>query len=270
MKALLAAILAPALLFASPAAAQGPQPAEGWRITAGAGALFTPAYEGDDDYRLRLLPNIKIEYGDRFFASVQDGLGYRVINEESLRVGPIARIAFARNEDGSEPFAITGERTTDLIGLGNVATTAELGAFAEVDFGPLTAGLEARYGVNGHNGFVADASLRYSGVAQFGGPPLIYSFGPRMTIVGDDYNDAYFSVTPVQSFASGLPVFDADGGVQTVGAGATAILPLTRRTSLVAVAGYDRFVGDAGDAPLIRLRGSRNQATVGVFFGYTF
>jgi len=256
--------------IATPALAQPPKEPDGWRLSVGAGALFSPTYEGDDDYRLSLLPNIQIAYGDRFFASVQDGVGYNAINSERLRIGPIARIKFSRDADGSQPFAIAGDRTTDLIGLGDVATTIELGGFAEIDLGAITASAEARQAVNGHDGFVIDAGARYGGRTFAAGPPIIYSFGPRLKIVSDNYNEAYFGVSPGQALASGLPLYDPDGGVHSFGAGATVILPIDRanKMSAVFIAGYDRLVGDAGDAPLVQLRGSRNQAAVGLFFSY--
>jgi outer membrane protein len=258
------------ILPAASASAQPPQESEGWSLSVGGGALFTPTYEGDDDYRLSLLPNIQIAYEDRFFASVQDGVGYNLINSDALRVGPIARVRFSRQEDGDQPFAITGERTTDLIGLGDVSTTLEFGAFAEADVGPLTASIEARQGVNGHDGFVLDAGLSYGARSFALGPPVIFSIGPRIKIVGDNYNDAYFSITPAQSLASGLSVYDADGGVHSYGVGGALIFPITRDNSLSAVmiGGYDRLAGDVGDAPLVRLRGSRNQATLGFFISY--
>ena len=270
MKILIGTITAVFAMAATQAAAQQPAAPEGWSVSVGAGTLFSPSYEGDDDYRLSLLPNIQIAYGDRFFASVQDGVGYNLINLDTLRAGPIARIEFSRDADGSQPFAITGEPTNDLIGLGDVSTTIELGGFVEFDAGPLTASVEARRAVNGHDGFVAEAGLRYGGRVFALGPPLIYSIGPRMKVVSDNYNDSYFSVTPDQSIASGLPVYDADGGVHSFGAGATVIFPLSRdnKMSAVLIAGYDRLTGDAGDAPLVRLRGARDQAAVGFFFSY--
>lgn len=270
MKKLPLSIAAASTVFATQAIAQPPDAPDGWSLSVGAGALVSPTYEGDDDYRLSVLPNIQIAYGDRFFASVQDGLGYNVVNNGQVRLGPIARIEFSRDVDGSQPFAIAGDRTTDLIGLGDVDTTIELGGFAAFDVGPLTASVEARQAVNGHDGFVAEAGLRYGGRAFLFGPPIIYSVGPRVKLVDGNYNDAYFSVTPTQALASGLPVFDADGGLHSVGAGATVILPLSRdnKMSAVFIAGYDRLTGDAGDAPLVRLRGSRDQATAGLFFSY--
>ncbi len=254
------------------ASAQPGKPGAGWSVGVGGGVLFAPSYVGDDDYRLSALPNIEITYEDRFFASVQGGVGYNLINDKGLRVGPIARIQFSRDEDGSQPFAITGERTGDLQGLGDVDTTIELGGFIEYDVGPLELSVEARQGVNGHDGFIADIAASFGGRNFAFGPPLIYSIGPRLTIVDDHYNTTYFGVNAAQSIESGLPQFDASGGLYSYGVGASLILPLSRTAPVTAImiAGYDRLAGDAGDAPLVQLRGSRNQASVGVFLSYGF
>jgi outer membrane protein len=255
---------------ASPALAQGRPVSEGWGLTVGAGGLMTPTYEGDDTYRVSILPNIQVTYGDDFFASVQDGIGYRAINTETLRAGPIARIKFSRSDDGDQPFAITGDDTTDLIGLNDVDTSIELGGFVEYEVAGFTLSAEARQAASGHDGFVADLGVKWSGRSMAFGLPLIWSVGPRMRLVDDSYNDAYFSVDAAQSIASGLPVYTAGGGVHSYGIGATAILPLDREETWTAVlfAGYDRLAGDVADSPLVQLRGSEDQATLGVFLSY--
>ena len=101
---------------------------DGWSVTVGAGGLLVPTYEGDDAYRLSILPNIQVAYGDTAFASVQDGVGYRVINTFGLRAGPIARIKFSRDADGDQPFAVTGEDSADLVGLRDVDTSPNASA----------------------------------------------------------------------------------------------------------------------------------------------
>ncbi len=87
---------------AQPAFAQEPPVEEGWRVNVGAGGLYAPSYDGDDDYRLSVLPSIQINYGDTFFASVENGVGYRWINGETFRAGPIARVQLSRKEDGEQ------------------------------------------------------------------------------------------------------------------------------------------------------------------------
>lgn len=241
---------------------------EGWGLNVGAGGLMSPTYEGDDSYRVSILPNIQLTYGDDFFASVQEGVGYRFINEDTLRAGPIGRLKFSRSEDGDQPFAVTGDDTTDLRGLGEVDTTFELGGFVEYEIGDVTLGAEARKAVSGHDGAVLDLEASWSGRSMALGPPLIWSFGPRVRVVDDTYSQAYFGVTPVQSVAAGLPVYSAGGGVYSYGLGGTAILPLDDRWTMVAFASLERLTGDAADSPLVQLRGSEDQATLGLFVSY--
>ena len=254
---------------AGQAIAQERPPNDGWSVTVGAGGLLAPTYEGDDAYRLSVLPNIQVAYGDTLFASVQDGIGYRVINTDYLRAGPIARIKFSRDADGDQPFAVTGDDSTDLVGLRDVDTSFELGGFVEYEIAGVTLSAEARQAVSGHKGFVADLGVKWSGRAALFGPPVIWSAGPRVRLVSDDFNDAYFGVDPGASVASGLPVYNAEGGVHSYGIGATAIMPISNTWTAAVFAGYDKLVGDAGDSPLVQLRGSEDQATLGVLLSYT-
>lgn len=260
------------VLCGAPALAQERPVNEGWGVTVGAGGLVAPTYEGDDSYRVSILPNIQVTYGDTFFASVQEGVGYRVVNSDTLRAGPIARLRFSRDEDGDQPFAVTGDDSTDLIGLGDVDTSFELGGFVDYELGAITFSAEARKAVTGHDGLVADVGARWSGRSMAFGPPVIWSIGPRAKIVDDSFNAAYFGVTGAQSLASGLPVYTADGGLHSYGVGATAIIPIDRlnRWTAIAFAGYDRLTGDAAESPLVQLRGAEDQATLGVFVSYRF
>lgn len=258
--------------FALPALSQEAESRDGWQLTVGAGSLYSPSYEGGDSYELRILPNIQVKYEDRFFASVQEGLGYNLIRTDGFTAGPIGRIKFSRKEDGNQTFTISGSRTDDLAGLGDVDTSFELGGFLRYQNGPFSAGAELRQAVSGHQGLVADFNANLSGRIMAFGPPLILSAGPRLRLVDDSYNQAYFGVRPKQSAASGLPVYKAGSGLYSYGLGGFAFLPLDRsgNWSLVAIAGYDRLAGDAGDAPLVRLRGDASQFSAGLFLSYTF
>lgn len=255
-----------------PALAQAPEPAEGWQVTLGAGSLHAPTYEGDDDYAVSILPNIQFNYADRFFASVQDGAGYNWIQSESLSAGPIGRVRFSRKDDGDQSFAVSGAGTSDLVGLGDVDTSFELGGFLRYRSGPWSAGAELRQAVSGHEGLALDLNAGAGGVITGFGPPIIWSAGPRVKIVDESYNAAYFGVTPAQSAGSGLPVYEAGGGAARYGVGALGLIPLDRdfKWSVVTFAGYDRLTGDSGDSPLVTLRGDADQFSAGVFISYTF
>ena len=260
------------VLASGAAVAQERQEANGWSVTVGAGSLYSPTYEGDDDYSLSILPNVQLKYGDRFFASVQEGVGYNLANRENLQAGPIARVRFSRDEDGDQTFAVSGGRTNDLRGLGDVDTSIELGGFAEYKIADFIVGAEVRQAVSGHEGLVADLDARWGGVFTAFGPPVIWSAGPRARFTDDQYTSTYFGVTPAQAIASGLPEYRAGGGLYSYGVGGTAILPLSKdgAWSAVFLASYDKLSGDVADAPLVQQRGDDAQATFGAFVSYTF
>ena len=241
--------------------------ASDWRLSVGAGAIVSPSYEGDDEVRLSIVPDIRVAYGDRFFASVQEGIGYRAVLAPNLQAGPIARVKFGREESGEQTFALSGDDSDDLVGLGDVDTSLELGGFVQYALGPMLIEAEARQGVSGHEGFVADIGLRWRGQVALDGSILRYGLGPRVRLVDDDYVSAYFDVDAAQSAASGLAVFDADGGLYSYGIGANAVWRPNGANpwSLGAFASIDRLSGDAGDSSLVRARGEATQVSGGVF-----
>ncbi|RZV42412.1 MAG: MipA/OmpV family protein [Acidimicrobiales bacterium] len=264
-----------ACLISSPALAQQPDrgkpaPNDGWEVSIGGGAIYTPQYLGDDDYALNLVPSIRVNYEDKFFASVEGGVGYSLINSEIFRAGPLAQIVFGRDEDGGGPFRISGDDSADLIGLGDVDTGVELGGFAELDLGNVTSSLKVGKAISAHEGFVAELGISYKGTLQFNGPPLIYSIGPRLNFGDADYSNTYFGVTQAQALASGLPEYEAEGGITSYGLSGTAIMPLTDSAAMTFIASYTRLIGDVADAPLVQQRGSEDQAFAGAIFSYAF
>lgn len=244
---------------------------EGWQMALGAGLLMNPAFRGAKDYQLSLLPYIRINYGDKFFASMHEGAGFNLIQTNSITAGPIVRYRFSRKEsDGTSPFRIAGSDTNALQGLGDVDGAFEPGAFINYRFRPFSVELEVRRGFGGHEGWVSDINLNYSTMLFWFGKRTIFNIGPRANLVSDNHNEAYYSINSVQSAQSGLPVYNASGGFLSYGVGASGIVAMTRKLSMVLFAGYDRMAGDAANSPLVSIRGSKNQATLGLFLAYQF
>lgn len=238
----------------------------GWRVGLGLAPVVSPVYEGADDYGFSVFPDLRFQYRDRFFASVPEGVRYRLINGTHFKAGPIARIRFGRDErDGGSPFLVSGS-AGDLDGLGDVDAAAELGGFARYQHDAWRARVELRHGLGGHDGVVGDVSLDYTG----GDRRWRYAIGPRMRFGSADFVSAYFDVDARQSARSGLPTFDADGGANSIGIGFSVIIPQERDLTLVLFGGYDRLLGDIADAPLVDLRGSPDQFTVGASLGWQF
>jgi MipA family protein len=253
-------------LASSAVHARPAESASDWKFEVGAATVYSPNYVGDDDYLLKALPYLSAEYKDKFFANPIEGIGYNIINENGWRVGPIVKLAWEREQDGDSSFAIGGDDTRDLIGLGDVDTTVELGAFAEYTQSNLRYAVELRQGVNGHEGLIGEASISYFDRLS----DIFFTVGPRVRFGSADYLNAYWGINASQSASSGLSSYDASGGLISYGIGAFASKPLSDTLSLGVFASYDRLSPEVADSPLVRERGSANQFMAGASLTYEF
>ena len=84
-------------------------------------------------------------------------------------------------------------------------------------------------------------------------------------------NSRYFDITPEQSLASGLPAYRRQGRRPFRRRRQQAALSDGRRNGRrMPILEYDRLVGDAADSPLVQIRGTPNQTTLGAGFTYSF
>jgi outer membrane protein len=237
-----------------------PSPSGSWTATVGLGGEYRPDFEGSKNWMLLPVPIISIRRAGSManFRGPRDSTGIALIDFGNLRVGPAAKFVAARKSaDHSE-----------LNGLGDVKAAFELGGFVEyyaADWLRLRS--ELRQGVGGHKGTVADVS------ADFIVPlvdRLTISAGPRFTWKSTKATAPYFGVDAAQSLASGLPVFDAKGGAHAVGFGSQIAYRINPQWEVRAYVEYEKLLGDAANSPLVALRGSSNQTTVGLGASYSF
>ncbi len=249
--------------------AQGRPPQQDWTISAGAASLYAPAFTGSKDYNLSVMPDLRVQYKDRLFASVPEGLGYNVVTrapgQNGWKIGPLAKVEFGRDEDGENAFTLDGG-TNALRGMGDIDATLEVGGFVDYRWGVVQSRLELRQGFGGHEGFVADANLNYADNVG----PVRFSVGPRLTYASQDYNQTYFGINAAQSAGTGLAQYNADGGLVSYGFGAFAMMPLAQALSLTAFGGYDWLGDEAADSPLVRQRGDDQQLSLGLGLSYRF
>lgn len=245
---------------AGPSIFHSPLPTSEWTVTIGLEGRALPTYEGSDRLMLRPFPYFDIRPAGTplRFHSPRDGFGFGIIDTGRFRAGPTFKVRFPRNESDDN----------DLRGLGDVKWALEAGAFAEYWVTPwLRARAELRQGFGGHHGVVSDLM---ADVVVPVTPQLTLSGGPRMTLATTAATAPYFSITPTQSAASGLPVYDAGGGVHSYGAGAQARYEWSTQWATYTFVEYDRLSGDAANSPLVTQRGSRNQIQVGIGATYSF
>lgn len=248
------------LMSAEEARGQSTQPeAELPRSTRVAlGPQFGPSYPGSSAISLRPLIDVaRAPAGEPFaFEAPDESFGFALFRSGGFSLGP--------------SLGIEGKREAGDVGieLPETGFSFEVGGFVQQQIGEsLRLRAEARQGVSGHEGFISILSVDYifrDGLRQE------FSLGPRLTITDDRYQDAYFSVRPEDALAAGLPAYDADGGLQAVGAAVAYIRQFTPRWGIYSYAKYDRLVADPADSPIVTRYGSRDQFSGGIALSYTF
>jgi len=246
---------------------------ESLTIDLGTGLFYGPDFLGSKNYRLRIIPNLKLTYGANFSFSYE-GIKYFLFNTGSLTGGVIGKVEFERRANDKDPLSISGSKSTALNGLGNIPTSFQTGIFGTYSFNGYSVEGELLEGITGKNEFIGKIGLkRLDDIHQFlytDGPPLISIEGVETHFVNSQYNNEYFGVNAVQSAQSGLPQYIARSGILTYGLSNNLILPINRSLSLVTLLGYERLNGSAANSSLVTLRGSRNQYRFALFMVYKF
>ena len=229
-----------------------------WTVTLGAEGREEPLFQGSSRERLRPYPIFAVRrYGaPEPFRGPRDGLDVAVIDQGNYQIGPVGQLVYSQRDKADLP---------SVRSLGNVPWAAEVGVFAQYWWVPwLRSRIEVRQGFNGHHGIVSDittdavvpVSLQWT-----------LSAGPRLTLATTPAVNPYFSITPIQALVSGLPVYDAKGGIRSYGAGAQARYLWTAQLATRVFIEYERLTGDVSGSPLVTQRGSPDQVTIG--FGVT-
>ena len=275
----LPAIVLAASLAPMPAFAQEGPPADTvyddtW-VSLGVGVGLGPSYDGSDEYAVFPAPIIQgkvagISIQPRpaglaldFIPDAGDGMGFAL--------GPTMRVRSNRARQIKDPV---------VEAAGKLDTAIEVGAAAGLSFpkvlnpyDSLSVGVDALWDVAGaHSGRTLTPSVTYFTPLSRG---MAASLSLSAEHADDDFADYYYSVSPTQSAASGLPQFAAHNGWTK--AGATMLLAfdfdgdLTNGgLSAVLIGGHSRMLGDAKQTPYTSIRGSTGQWFGALGVGYTF
>lgn len=281
-------ILAPLALFAAPALAQEaptgppqgpPGPGETvfddtW-VTLAVGAGYSPSYSGSDDYRVSVLPVVQGKVAGVRIEPRPAGLALNVLPETrgkpGFSFGPVVRLRSDRTEDIDDPVVELAGELDRAVELGVSAGFNLPGQITRR--GTLSFTLDARHDVAGaHAGLVIEPRVQWSSPV---GRAAFVQLSAGAEFVDGGFARYYYSVTPAQAAASGLPQFAADGGLNSLGANLFAAYDLDGNAAngglgLVMIAGYSRLQGDAARTPYTAIRGDADQGLLVLGIGYTF
>ena len=79
---------------------------------------------------------------------------------------------------------------------------------------------------------------------------LTVTLGPRLSFGTDNFAQTYFGVSDQESADSGLPAFDAKGGLLGAGMELGARYRFNERWGVEGAASWNRLVNDASDSPV--------------------
>lgn len=232
----------------------------GWNIQASLAAHFRPEYEGSDKNVLRALPQFFAAYNNRFFVGTESGAGVYAWFLPKTKGWVSIGYQYGRDENDS----------SHLQGLGDIdsGATLILGTTYLSPIGEFT--LRAHQPITGEN-----ASDHDIGLYLFAGfqtklditEQLFLSPALDVYVTSDDYNDSYFSVNANQSAASGLPMYDASGRLQSIGLRLRLIYDIDQHWRLQSAIIGHRMQGDSADSPVTQ-EPNQYQAALGI--KYTF
>jgi outer membrane protein len=275
-----AAMLAVPLLAAAPAFAQGEEeqgrPYDRNSLTIGLGGAYVPSYDGSDDY---ILTPIGLAFGKVSgfgFATRGTALYVDLIPDKrdaavDFDFGPLANVRLDRtNRIKDARVRALGEFDT-AIELGAWAGLRKNGVFHEYD--SLGARLAWQKDVTDtHDGTILTPAIEYSSPLS---TRTLVSFSLQAEHVSDRYARTYYSIGPAGSVASGLAVYNADGGWKSwrttllLGQALTGDLRHPK-LSLFGGVGYSRLLGDIARSPIVRVAGDRDQYFATAGLAYTF
>ena len=221
----------------------------------GVGVQYQPKYPGSKDYILVPFPLIAVQ---RFFLP---GLGQVADGDEKLRAFYLyPSFDFNGKREASDASELTGTETVDW--------ALELGVGIGYRYDWLRGTAEVRQGINGHDGQVIELGMDFITAPV---DSLQLNFGPRLSWASGNYMDTYFGVTDAEASASGsrLSAYDPSPSFKTAGLEARVSYAFSQNTRLHVQAGWDRFIGDAADSPIVEA-GSKDQFSIGAGLTYRF
>lgn len=272
----IAGALLPATALAQAEALPEESVFDGDFVTIGAGAIYGPSYDGSDDYVLSPIPVVQAKIAGIEISPRAGGLGVDLIPDaEDPRIGfslgPVASFSRNRANQIEDPVVRAAGKLDEALEIGATAGVTFYKVLHQYD--SFTVSGDIKWDVLGaHDGRIISPGVSYFTPLS---RAMVVTLAVSARHVDDDYADYYYDVTPAQSAASGLPVYDADGGWDSVNVSLFGGYDLSGNAldggfAVFGLASYGRMLGDAKRTPYTSLRGDAGQWTVGAGIGYTF
>ncbi len=234
----------------------GPENAGGdWNINLGAGVGVAPNYPGASSNRVRAIPFAFVSYKNEFFLSPA-GLGWNAIHQDGFRAGPLLGLMGGRHESDD----------AHLTGLGNIAPSAAVGAFATYRTGIFRVSGSVRQAIT-HTSNGLEGQVQADVLVPLNGKDLLLAVGPELAFASANYNQTFFGVNAQQAVQSGLPAYNAGAGLRDVGLHADLSYLYSPHLIFRGFVNVKELTGNDANSPLVQ---NKRQTTVGAGAAWHF
>ena len=229
-----------------------------WSGYAVVGPAYRPEYLGSEKNELGIFGDFRIDYADRFFLGLRDGLGMNMINQPQIKAGPRLVYRFGRDKEDS---AVLSQLET-------IDNSVEIGFFMSYVWEQWEANFTIDKDIsNAHDGMLAETGLAYSMEVS---PQLTVRFGPSLTWGNQSYMRKFYGITAAQSAASGLTAYEPKSSFRDLTLGVSGDYKIDNEWSLAFEAKLIKLLEDAADSPLVNDVGDDLQVYLGAGAKYTF
>ena len=234
----------------------------------GLGIAYRPDYEGSDNYEAGIAPFGRYNMESGRYISLGGTAGSEramrlkmniLTRETAWEIGPVVQYRFKRDGDVDN---------NKVAHMQTVPNEQEAGGFVGWHTGNLSLSMTGVYDISGES----NGSLIYfNGLYRM---PMNDRFemavGAQTTWASNDFMESYFSVSGSNAADSGLPKYNAGGGMKNAGLGLTGHYKFTKTWGVLGNLNYTRMLNDAEDSPIVKDAGDENQYTAVVALTYNF
>jgi outer membrane protein len=242
-------------------------------VTIGIGGAVMPDYEGSNDYRLLPMGAIRGKVGGISFTSRGTYFYVDLVPHSGkldFNAGPVIGARFNGRRHIADPVVKLLPQTKTAIEVGGFVGVSAHGLTNPYD--TLALRVDVVHDIAG-----AHESTTFSPNIEFSSPlsrRTYASLNLGAEFVSNKYADYYYSITPADALASGLPVFNAGGGMKNWKAGLLLNQSITgdllHGISVFGFGQYSRLVGDIKRSPIVAQRGSASQWLGALGLAYTW
>jgi outer membrane scaffolding protein for murein synthesis (MipA/OmpV family) len=225
---------------------------------AGLGLSYQPHDPTGSRYETRPVPYLDLDWGD-VNLSTDDGLTWDAFKANSFSAGPFLNYLPGRTSNGQ------------LQGLRDVPDMGEVGGFvqyAPTDFWRVFAAVGQAVGGRSGQGGVLGRVGGEVGYPVGGG--VIGSTNLMAHFADARHTQTYFGVSDDESRASGIPRYNAGGGLQNMALTQSFYFPLAPHWSLLTSASWIHLTGSAANSSIVKAVGATNQGEAQVAIAYKF